>query len=255
MGRLARTAAGAFAVTAGAMIATPLARRGGRSRMVLADVVVGGLAATTLAASARAWGSRPAVSALGAVAAATLAAEQVGSRTGVPFGRYGYTDRLRPQVAGVPVVVPAAWFAMAVPARQTAHVLLGPGRSTPARRAVAGAALLTAWDLFLDPQMTAEGYWTWASRGRYRGIPAVNYAGWFVTGLGVMALLERLLPLDDAEATPAGADRELVGLYAWMAVMSALGFAAFFRDPLVAAVGGAAMVPPAVVAVRKALRG
>ena len=34
---------------------------------------------------------------------------------------------------------------------------------------VLGAAALTAWDLFLDPQMTTEGYWRWARRGRYRG--------------------------------------------------------------------------------------
>jgi putative membrane protein len=108
-------------------------------------------------------------------------------------------------------------------------------------RVLAGAAALTAWDLFLDPQMTAEGYWGWAQAGRYRGIPARNYAGWFVTALAIMAALERLLP--PGEPVPA-----LVGVYAWVAVMSTLGFAVFFRDPLVAVVGGAAMMPPALAA-------
>ncbi len=42
--------------------------------------------------------------------------------------------------------------------------------------------------------MVGEGYWVWARRGIYRGIPLGNYLGWFATGLGVMAILERALP-------------------------------------------------------------
>ncbi len=52
--------------------------------------------------------------------------ERVGTTTGWPFGRYTYTGRLRPAVAGVPIVVPAAWWAMALPAREVAHAVLGP---------------------------------------------------------------------------------------------------------------------------------
>jgi uncharacterized membrane protein len=96
-------------------------------------------------------------------------------------------------VAHVPAIVPLAWFALGLPARETAHAALGE-RSTPAARIVLGSAALTAWDLFLDPQMVGEGYWAWAKRGAYRGIPLTNYVGWFVTGLGVMALLEAVLP-------------------------------------------------------------
>ena len=56
-----------------------------------------------------------------------------------------------------------------------------------------------------------------------------------------MAMLEALLPTGRADGV-------LVGEYAGMAVMEALGFAAFFRDRLVAAVGGAAMLPIAALA-------
>ena len=45
------------------------------------------------------------------------------------------------------------------------------------------AGALTAWDVFLDPRMVREGYWTWPGGGRYEGVPASNFAGWFVTGL------------------------------------------------------------------------
>jgi putative membrane protein len=122
-----------------------------------------------------------------------------------------------------------------LPARETSHAALG-NRSTPAGRLALGAAALTAWDLFLDPQMVGEGYWRWLRRGAYRGIPLGNFVGWFVTSLGVMTVLEVVLPPDDP-----GAD--LVAAYGGMAVMETVGFAAYFRDRVVAAAGGAAMLP------------
>jgi putative membrane protein len=178
----------------------------------------------------------------------TAAVERFGTRSGWPFGRYRYTAALRPQVAGVPAIVPLAWFAMAVPARATVHAALG-ARSTPVGRIIGGAAALTAWDVFLDPQMVGEGYWAWARRGAYRGIPLSNFVGWFATGVAVMGVLESILPAPDE---PEG---DLVGEYAAMATMETVGFAAFFRDRLVAAVGGAAMLPFAVAGVVGALRG
>lgn len=278
---------GPAVVTLAAMIATPLAGRGGRVRQVLSPVVVGGLAATTTAAATRRWGGARAATAAAVVAAGTGLVEGVGSRRGVPFGRYAYTDRLRPQIAGVPAVVPVAWWAMALPAREAAVAALGPHASRP-RRIAAGAAALTAWDLFLDPQMVAEGFWTWARRGRYRGIPTTNFLGWFATGLAVMAVLDLVLPPPTSTSSPAAAapagpapadtvsasvawddrtrhgdghavangagDPVLVGAYAAMAVMETVGFAAFFRDRAVAAVGGAAMVPIAAAAVGRLAR-
>lgn len=235
------------AVTFAGMVVTPLARRGGPVRRAMSTVVVTGLFTTTAAAAARRWGAPRAVATAAGVGAATTMVEHVGTVTGVPFGRYAYTGALRPQVAGVPAIVPLAWFAMAVPSREAAHAALGH-RSTPLTRIVVGAAALTAWDLFLDPQMVGEGYWRWARVGRYRGIPFSNFAGWFVTSLAVMAALEVALPADRA------ADPELVAEYATMAGMETLGFAAFFRDRVVAAVGGAAMLPVTVLAVRAAWR-
>ncbi|MET0326941.1 MAG: carotenoid biosynthesis protein, partial [Ilumatobacteraceae bacterium] len=211
--------------------------------------VVTGLAATTTLATARRWSWARTGAGAAVVALGTAAVERIGTSTGWPFGRYRYTGRLRPEVAGVPVVVPLAWWAMAVPAREAAHSALGAlgWRSTPVRRVALGAVALTAWDLFLDPQMTAEGYWRWARGGSYRGIPLSNYAGWLLTSAAVMATLEALLPA-------AEPDRALVGEYAAMGVMETVGFAAFFGDRLVAAVGGLAMVPLAAAAVAGVVR-
>ena len=225
---------------AAALTATPLRRRGRRAG--LAAAVVAGLAGATAAACVRRWGAPRTVTAAGAIGAGTMALERMGTATGVPFGRYAYTGALRPTVRGVPAVVPLAWFAMAVPAREAAHAALGLRSSWP-RRVALGAAYLTAWDLFLDPQMVGEGYWRWARAGRYRGVPITNYAGWFAGSVAVMVVLELALPPGPtAEAT-------LVGEYGWMAVMETVGFARYFDDRLVAAVGGAAMVPAAAAGV------
>ena len=238
-------------VTVAGMIATPLLPQGGRARRVLSTVVVVGSFTTTTANAVRRWGVGRATAAALVTAASTTAVERIGTATGVPFGRYVYTGALRPQVADVPAIVPLAWFALGVPARETAHAALGE-RSTPATRIALGSAALTAWDLFLDPQMVGEGYWAWARRGAYRGIPLSNYLGWFVTGLGVMALLEAALPPSD---DPGDADGALVGEYAYMGVMETIGFARYFRDPVVAVVGGLGMLPIAATAVVRKLRG
>ena len=242
-------AGGASVVTVAGMIATPLLPQGGRARKVLSTVVVVGSFTTTTANAVRRWGAARAGTAAVATAVATTAVERVGTATAIPFGRYAYTRALQPQVAHVPAIVPLAWFALGLPARETAHAALGE-RSTAAKRIALGSAALAAWDLFLDPQMVGEGYWVWARRGVYRGIPLTNYVGWFVTGLGVMALLEAALPPATA---PTDADGALVGEYAYMGVMETIGFARYFRDPVVAVVGGLGMLPVAAAAVARKL--
>ncbi len=246
-----RVAAVAGATTIAGMIATPLLPQGGRGRKILSSVVVGGMWATTTANAVRRWGAARAGAASAATAVATGVVERIGTQTGLPFGRYAYTDALRPQVAHVPAIVPLAWFGMGLPAREAAHAALG-NRSTPATRIVLGSAAMTAWDLFLDPQMVGEGYWAWARRGLYRGIPLSNFGGWFLTGLGIMALFEVVLPV--ARTGPDRHDVRLVGQYGYMSVMQTLGFARYFRDPLVAVVGGLGMLPFAATAATQLTR-
>jgi putative membrane protein len=253
-----RVAAVAGAITTAGMIATPLLPQRGRARAILSSVVVTGLFATTTANAARRWGPYRAATAATTTSVATAAIERFGTATGFPFGRYAYSRTLRPQIGHVPAIVPMAWFAMALPAREAAHAALGE-QSTRVGRVLLGSAAMTAWDLFLDPQMVGEGYWAWARRGVYRGIPLTNFIGWFLTGLGVMLALEAMLPPGDepasgtAPGSVGGADGRLVATYSFMAVMETLGFARFFRDPVVAVVGGAAMLPVAGAALARTL--
>ncbi len=238
-----RVAAVAGVATIAGMIATPLLPQRGRGRRMLSSVVVGGMFVTSSANAVRRWGALRASGAAGVTAVATGVVERVGTTTGKPFGWYLYTNALQPQIAQVPVIVPLAWFGMGLPAREAAHGALG-SRSTPATRIALGSVAMTAWDLFLDPQMVGEGYWGWAKRGVYRGIPLSNYLGWLLTGIGIMALFEIALPHRNDEPS----DLRLTGQYQYMSVMQTLGFARYFRDPVVAAVGGSAMIPIAVAA-------
>ena len=127
--------------------------------------------------------------------------EFVGSRTGVLFGPYQYTDRLQPQIAGVPLLIPLAWLMMLPPAWAIAEVITGalpPGFQRRSVFVVVSALAFTAWDLFLDPQMVKWQLWIWDKppTGGYFGIPWHNYAGWLVSAAALtVAVAPDSLPL------------------------------------------------------------
>ena len=122
-------------------------------------------------------------------------------------------------------------------------------RRRGARIALAAGAL-TAWDVFLDPRMVREGYWTWPGGGRYEGIPASNFLGWLATGAGVFAVWS-LVDGDDDPLTDG--DGALL-LYSWTWVGELVANVFIWRRPRVAAAGGAAMgafAVPALLARRR----
>jgi uncharacterized membrane protein len=175
-------------------------------------------------------------------AAAGVASEVAGVRTGRPFGPYHYTSKLGPGVAGVPFAVGACWAMMAGPSWAVAVA----STERRALRPLVAAGAMTAWDVALDPRMVREGYWVWARPGRYEGIPLSNFAGWLVVGgalFGVWSLV-------DPEPAP---DDEGLALYAWSWVGEVVANLVFWRRPRVAAAAGAAMGAFAVPAVRRRL--
>ena len=161
--------------TAAGMIAFPLAARGSDARRSISNVVVGGLADDDRRVGVRPVGRGPRRR-----SAAALVGDRRRRRSSASARRRGGRSAATATPGGCgrrwPAcrsIVPAAWWAMAVPAREVAHAVLGRRSSRPVAIAL-GAAALTAWDLFLDPQMTAEGYWRWARRGSLPGHPAVE---------------------------------------------------------------------------------
>jgi len=206
-----------------------------RRRTAATRTMVGLMLATSSVETVAARGVSRGVATVAGAGAVGFGAELVGVATGRPFGHYVYSSKLGPRVRGVPLLAAAAWAMMARPAWVVAG-LLDPRTAV---RVPLAAGALTAWDVFLDPRMVREGYWTWPEGGRYEGVPASNFAGWLATGLGLFggfALLER-----GSGRGPAGADDGALALYAWTWIGETVANVAVWRRPRVAAAGAMAM--------------
>ena len=175
------------------------------------------------------WGAKRTLRAFAVVLTSTWALEWIGSSTGIPFGTYAYTDVLQPQLAHVPLHIPPAWFMMLPPSWAIAASItkgrMGIGF------VVISALAFTAWDLFLDPQMVAWGYWVWDEPGLYFGIPLSNYLGWVFSAALVTALVR---PTD----LPV---RPLIVVYAITLFLSSIGLLFFWNLPGPALWGAATM--------------
>jgi putative membrane protein len=120
------------------------------------------------------------------------AVEWIGHQTGFPFGFYSYTERLQPQLGGVPLLIPLAWLMMLPPAWAVAFNITQPLARKPLLRRGAfiavSALAFTAWDLFLDPLLVSWDFWRWQELGVYFGIPLSNYGGWLLASALMTAL-------------------------------------------------------------------
>ena len=200
---------------------------------IFVTLIVAALAVASVSFTALGWGWPRAVGAAAAAFALGLAVEWAGTRTGFPFGAYRYTGLLRPAAGTVPLVVPLAWAAMGLPGYAVGITL---ARSRAGRIAV-GAVALTAWDLFLDPQMLRNGFWRWADPGPYQGVPLSNFAGWLLLSAVLMAMFDGLLRSKSRQITPTRSG--LLAAYTEMAVMETVGFAVVFHHGRAIALAGA----------------
>jgi uncharacterized membrane protein len=262
----------------GAQIAYPLVTGDARATLVVCTVLLGFILSVAHALATR--GVRVGASLVAVTAAGGLAIEAVGVATGFPFGSYVYGDALGPKLLDVPLVVPLAWTWMAWPAwlvagrlarwltrpraAVTARSAVAPrtaaavpatrpdSRGTALRIAIAGLAL-AGWDLFLDPQMVAQGYWTWypgtdpGLPGEFN-IPAANYLGWLGVALVMMFVFAAVAGPRAAGPAPSrgglfgrGRDAPMLGLYLWTYYSSVLAHALFLGLPASAWWGGAVM--------------
>jgi putative membrane protein len=166
------------------------------------NMLFGGLAAC---AYALARDRLPALWAILAVYAVSLASELAGTTYGIPFGAYSYTSLLGIQwFDRVPVLIPLSWFTVS-----WACWILARQVSAGMPAVLFATALLVAWDLLLDPAMSrVTSYWIWGESGAYYGMPWMNLVGWAVTGLVLLWIIGRLAP------QPRGEWRLAAGIYA-----------------------------------------
>jgi putative membrane protein len=224
--------AGATAILA--QIIWVLVPEDARDAVTISSVALFAVASLSHAAASRgtSWAARYALIAVGA----GWIAEAIGTTTGWPFGAYDYTDSLGPKLGPVPLVIPLAWLMMSYP------VLLA-ARAVAVSRLVQtcyAAALLTSWDLFLDPQMVAEGHWVWfdptPALPGIPGIPAQNFVGWFLVGLVLFGAAAWLLPQRASDD-----DRVPAAMLLWVFASNVMANALFWGRPAVALIGGLAM--------------
>jgi uncharacterized membrane protein len=155
--------------------------------------------------------------------------EEIGVLTGLVYGSYEYTSTLGQRIGSVPALIPLAWFVLAYPTYIVVNLVAdGWPVGTPGgpRRlvglALAGAILMTAWDLVLDPILSGPDYhaWTWGAGG---GVPVHNYLGWAATSFVIFVLyrtMERREPRRRSHPEPSGrgrAGRDAHGATRWIA--------------------------------------
>jgi len=163
-----------------------------------------------------------------------FAIEAIGLATSLPFGTYSYAAALGPKVLGVPLLIPLAWSMISYP------ILLAVQRLSVTSFGVSllGGWLLASWDLFLDPQMVGQGYWTWPQSSwelpGIPGIPLQNFLGWLLAGIVLMWLLDRLPRKLVSDEVPTV-------LLAWVFASNVIGNLVFFGRPGVALWGGICM--------------
>lgn len=233
-------------------IAYPLSAGTTRDRITI--VVVGLSAATAVLHAGTTRGWRWALGFLVVVSGLGLSAEIAGTATGFPFGAYAYAvERLGPALAEVPLVVPLAWTGGLYPIWIVATLVVAPSGAGSAgsragfavRRACLFVVGAVGWDLFLDPQMVADGQWTWrvtdAGLPGLAQIPYTNYLGWALVAT-VMALL--LTALD--RAVPTAHDPSVavpVAVFVWTWLGSTLAHAVFLGLPASAVWGFLGLAP------------
>lgn len=214
-------------------------------RMVTATRAIVGLSLAGAVAEAAEARGRRGLAAVALAGGVGFAAEVAGVATGRPFGRYTYSGQLGPKVAGVPLLAAGAWALMSRPAWTVAGWIT----PRPVPRVLVAATALAAWDVFLDPRMARDGYWTWEKEGRYEGIPASNFAGWVATGVAAFAAWPLLDP-----SPPDRRDDVALATYGWTLAGETFANGVLWRRPVTAAAGALAMGLHAVPAIARRLR-
>jgi bisanhydrobacterioruberin hydratase len=116
-----------------------------------------------------------------------MVAEIVGVRTGLIFGDYHYTATLGVGVMGVPLIIGINWAMLTYATGVTVS-----GFDMPVwLKVLAGAALMTFCDLWLEGFAVKHHFWVWGGTGA----PALrNFIGWFVVSVLAHVIFQLFLP-------------------------------------------------------------
>lgn len=119
----------------------------------------------------------------------------VGAWSGIPFGPFLYGDTLGDRLFGVvPWSIPLLWVTLIINGRGVSRLIMRPWRKTNYYGfwVIGLTCLLVVWfDLGLEPfAVHRKGYWLWLtgkSAFSWHTTPWVNFLGWFISALGILA--------------------------------------------------------------------
>lgn len=116
-----------------------------------------------------------------------MTAEIVGVRTGLIFGDYHYTATLGIGLMGVPLIIGINWAMLTYATGVTVSAI----RMPVWLKVLAGAALMTFCDLWLEGFAIRHHFWVWGGRGT----PELhNFIGWFAVSVLAHIIFQTLLP-------------------------------------------------------------
>jgi len=151
-----------------------------------------------------------------------LGLESIAILTGIPYGRFLYSDRIGGLVFGlVPWTVPFAW----TPLLLMTYTLAQKVSRAPSAVPLTSALLLVMIDLVLDPAAVGQKFWAWSEPGPYFGVPWINFGGWLLSGFVGSCLFQqslkwngRSVPLSIVAAPTALLSSGLLILTFWTSV-------------------------------------
>jgi len=120
--------------------------------------------------------------------------ENVGVRTGFPYGHYYFTDLMGPKIFAVPILLGLAYVGMGYVSWTLGRLILRDMKNPLVRRHVltlplVASFIMVAWDLSQDPVWaTIQHSWIWLQGGAYFGVPVSNFFGWYLTVYGIYQL-------------------------------------------------------------------
>ena len=152
-------------------------------------------------------------------------AEQLGIRTGFPFGSYYFTDVMGPKLLGVPLLMGPAYLAIGYTSWLLA-LLIGGGanRTRPNRLAVPllAACIMVVWDLSAEAMWSTVGhFWIWRHGGPYFGVPIWNFVGWLLTNYAIFQSFTFYLSRRPEAAVSVGLSHWRLGLLSYAIVILA----------------------------------
>ena len=111
--------------------------------------------------------------------------EFIGVHYSFPFGQYEYTDFFQPQIFGVPIVIPMAWFTAVLTSFLFAQLLFNHfHKKTLFGTMMLAAFICVLYDMPIEYLATHEWKaWIWLDKGLIFGTPIMNFFGWFVVSI------------------------------------------------------------------------